>query len=274
MSAFASHGNAIAELIGLLVRHRALAWEMARREVLDRYAGEVLGALWAITHPLLLMGTYLFVFTFVFGVKTGTASGEMGMAVYMLAGLIPWMCIQDVMTRSSTVVAANAGLVKSVIFPLEILPIKLVLAALATEGLLFGTLLAWLAATGAGPDLHWLLLIPLLAVQALGTAGLALVLAAIGVFVRDVKDVVGLIGAVAPFLMPIFYRAEMLPEWARPLLWANPFTYPILCFQDVLYFREIAHAEAWVVTAAGSLILFYGGYRVFRKLKAMFGNVL
>jgi lipopolysaccharide transport system permease protein len=111
------------DLWTLVTKHRVLTLHLARREVTDRYTGQVLGLLWTILHPLTLILVYVFVFRYVFRVTIG-GSGALPFdyTTYLLAGVIPWLGFQDALARSSTVMTANANLVKQVIFPVEILP--------------------------------------------------------------------------------------------------------------------------------------------------------
>jgi lipopolysaccharide transport system permease protein len=99
-------------------------------------------------------------------------------------------------------------------------------------------------------------------------------LAAIGPYFRDIKDFVQVFNSVAMFILPIPYLPQALPAIIRPILYINPFSYLIWCCQDVLFYGSFEHPYAWVALIIFSLVSFVFGYRVFRKLKTMFGNVL
>jgi lipopolysaccharide transport system permease protein len=267
--------RALAELGGLLRRHRNLVVEMARREAYDRYLGQVFGTLWVLAHPLILIATYIFVFAFVFKVRIGTRPGiPADYTTYLLSGLIPWLAFQEVLAKSATAIVANANLVKQVIFPVEVIPVKSVLSSLVTMCVLLSGLTAYLlVAHGALPWTY--LLVPLLVVvQALAMTGVAFSLAAVGVYFRDLKDFVQVFNVVGVYLIPAFYLPEFVPQLLRPLLYLNPFSYLIWCYQDALFFGRLEHWWAWLVTAALALVAFVWGYRLFRTLKVMFGNVL
>jgi lipopolysaccharide transport system permease protein len=104
--------------------------------------------------------------------------------------------------------------------------------------------------------------------------GLAYLLSAIGVYFRDLKDFAQLFATAGVYLIPAFYMPDWVPSLVQPLLYLNPFSYPIWCFQDVLYFGGFQHPWAWVATTLLSVTLFAVGYRVFRQLKPGFGTVL
>ena len=269
------HFLALREMVALLTRHRQLTWEMTKREISDRYAGQVFGTLWAVGHPLILMGIYVFVFCFVFRMQMGgTKEFPFDYAVYLFSGLIPWMTIQDAMAKSSTVIIGHANLVKQVVFPIDVLPVKTVIASFITQFISCSLLLVYIFTRYH--YLHWTcLLLPLLfVIQAFFMIGVAYVLAAVGVYFRDAKDFVQVFCVGGMYIMPIFYLPTSVPAIFKPVLYLNPFSYIIWCFQDVLYFGRFAHPWAWAVFLILSVLIFSGGYRLFRRLKVMFGNVL
>jgi lipopolysaccharide transport system permease protein len=261
-------------LFRLLICHWPLTWAMARREVSDRYAGQLLGAVWAVGHPLLLMAVYLFVFAFVFKVRLGGAGMPLDYSTYLLAGFIPWLAFQDAMNRGATVVTGNANLVKQVVFPLEVLPAKSVLATLLPQVICTTVLVAYTLVTHRALPWTYALLPALFAVQVAGMIGISMALSSLGVYLRDVKDVVQVFGVIGVYLLPIFYLPDMVPALFRPLLYLNPFSYLVWCYQDVCYFGRFAHPWAWPVCAALCLGALVGGHRLFQKLKPYFGNVL
>src|SRR5262245_48719398 len=117
-----------ASIVRSLVRHRRLAWELAKRELVDRYVGQVGGAIWSIVQPALMIAIFILLFAGVFTTRVAASSGSpKQQIVYLLSGLIPWMTIQDALARSSTIITSNAALVKQVSFPLTVLPVKTLL---------------------------------------------------------------------------------------------------------------------------------------------------
>jgi lipopolysaccharide transport system permease protein len=270
-----AHFQAFREIADLLTCHRQLIWELTKREISDRYAGQVFGTLWVIGHPMILMCIYVFIFSFVLRMKVGgTRELPLDYTVYLLSGLIPWMAFQEAMSKSSMVIIGNANLVKQVMFPLEVLPVKSIIASLMTQ------LVSTLALASYTLISHGLLpwtyfLIPLVFLfQLLAMIGVSYILAAIGVYFRDLKDFVQVFCVAGMYIMPIFYLPSAVPVLFRPILYLNPFSYLIWCYQDVFYFGRLDHLWAWLVLSVGSMLVFCSGYRLFRKLKVMFGNVL
>lgn len=267
--------QATRELASLLTRHWQLTYEMARREVSERYTGHMLGMFWSLGHPLVMMAVYIFIFQFVFSIRLPGGSGQpRDYTLYLLSGLIPWMTLSEAMTKSCSVIVVNGNLVKQVIFPVEVLPVKSVLASLLNQVIFTVLLLAFVLVMQHSAPWTWALLPGLVLLQVLFMVGLGYLLSSVGVFIRDLRDFAFIVVTVGVYAAPIFYTVDMVPERLRFLIYLNPFTYPIECFHDLCYYGQIAHPWAWAATAAMSLLAFYFGYRVFRKLKTQFGNVL
>jgi len=270
-----THFHALREIIGLLTRHRQLTWEMTKREISDRYAGQMLGAFWTIGHPMILMGVYLFIFAVVFKQKIGgTRELPLDYVTYLLCGLIPWMSFQEAMSKSATVIISNANLVKQVVFPIEILPVKGVIASFITQFISTIILILYVVIKHGYVPLTYTLIPVIFILQIMAMIGVSYILSSIGVYFRDLKDFVQVFCLVGMYVMPIFYLPEQVPQLFRPILYLNPFSYFIWCYQDIFYFGRIEHGWAWIIYIFMSVGVFYFGYRIFRKLKVMFGNVL
>jgi lipopolysaccharide transport system permease protein len=205
-------------------RYAGLIRQFVQREFHARYRQSVLGVLWAFLTPLLMLGVYTLVFRFVFKLRWGNLGNESDLtfALRMYAGLAVFNFFAECINRAPRLILEQPHLVKKVIFPLEILPWVNALAALVHLGvallllLIFG---AW--DMGALPlsllalPLVWLALLPL-------CVGLGWLLAAIGTYVRDVSQVLGLLVSLMMFLSPIFFPVEALPASVKPWMVLNP----------------------------------------------------
>ncbi len=267
--------QAFIELFNVFRTRGRLIFELTKREIFDRYAGQVFGMVWSLVHPLMLTLIYVFIFGFVFRVRVG---GRLDLPLdytsYMLAGIIPWLMFQEVLSKSSTLILANTNIVKQVIFPIEVLPIKNVLASLVTESIFFVLLIIYVLATSHTLPWTYVLTPILVLFQVLAMVGISYLFSSVGVYLRDLKDFVQVFLSVAFFILPVLYLPESIPAAIRPILYVNPISYMIWAYQDALYFGSFTHPWAWLVFGLGSLVIFVFGYRVFRKLKVMFGNVL
>jgi len=267
--------QAFQELLSLLTKHRLLTVTLARREFTDRYAGQVFGIFWAIGHPLTLMLVYIFIFNIVFKVRFPDSSlFNLDYTVYMLSGLIPWLALTESMAKGATSITSNANLVKQIIFPIEVLPVKGVLATIVTQTffLVFLTIYTLIR----NQTIYWThLLIPvLILLSTLLMVGLSFILAAIGAYFRDIKDLVQVFSIVGVYLMPTFYLPEAIPGMFKWILNINPISYLIWCYQDVLYFGKFLHPVAWIIFPTLSIVTFIFGYRIFRKFRMILGNIL
>ena len=272
------HINALGQLVSLLTRHRQLTWAMTRRELTDRYAGHVLGTLWAIGHPIALMGLYVFIFGFIFPARMNISDEMPGsFVIYILAGIIPWLTFSDSMSKGTWVIVGNVNLVKQVVFPLEVLPVKVVLASFVSQLVAMVFLLGYMLLTAHQWPLTVLLLPALFVIQLLAMLGVSYLFSAVGTYFRDLKDFVQVFTTAGLFLAPILY----LPDWVDKIwspfsviLYLNPFSHMVWCYQDVLFFGGMEHPDSWIIFVILSSGVFYGGYGVFLKLKPMFGQLL
>lgn len=265
----------IRDVIRISRKHGDLIWEMAKREVSDRYAGQALGMFWAFLHPIFLIGLYVFVFAFVFKQKIGgTVDLPLDYTAYLLSGIVAWLSIQDGLIKGCTIITSNTALVKQTVFPLEVLVIKSMVVSLFPQLVSLVILIGYVLFTHGSLHLTYLLLPAMVVIQLIGMIGVAFLLAPIGAYLRDIKDVVQLFASAGAYLLPVFYLPAWVPELFRPILYLNPFSYMIWCYQDVLYYGRFEHPWAWLVAISFNLILFSLGYRLFRKLKPTLGNLL
>lgn len=265
----------VTDAFGRLYRNRSLTLALAKREITDKYTRQMLGSLWAIGHPLIHVCVYIFLFQVVLKLRMGgTVDMPLDYVAYLLSGLIPWLAVQESLGKGSTVITSNANLVKQVVFPLEVLPVKSVVSCFVTQAV--GTLCLMVYVLIDHGTLPWTyVLLPVLWVfQALGMAGIVFGISALGVYVRDIKELVQVFAVVGMYLVPIVYQPDMVPERIRPLLSLNPFSHMVWCYQDACYFGEFRHPYAWIVYPVGALLAFLFGYSLFRKLQTHFGSVL
>ncbi|MGK7344301.1 MAG: ABC transporter permease [Candidatus Nitrospinota bacterium M3_3B_026] len=270
-----AHWRATREIIALLTHHRQLTWEMAKRELQDRYAGQVMGLMWAVIHPVAIILVYLFLFIIVFKVRFPPMEGvTMDYASYILAGLIPWFYFQESMIKGCTAISSNAPLVKQVVFPIEVLPVKGVLVSLLSQAVATAILLCYMLLRHGGVPWTIVFFPAALLLEGLLMTGLSYILSAVGAYIRDVKDIVQVLLLMSMYLTPTFYLPAMVPATFKYVIYLNPFSYMIWVFQDIFFFGWFQHPWAWVIFTGEALLVFYGGYRVFRKAKMFFGNVL
>lgn len=267
--------RATSEMLTSLFRYRTLLIEQIRRDLVDQHAGSMLGGIWVILHPLFIMVVYVLVFAVVLKVKIGgTMELPLDYTSYILCGLAPWLGIVQSLAKTSNSLTSNSSLIKQVVFPIEVLPVKAALATMVPMLVMLGVYFFYTLGVKQQFLTTQLLLPLLLLIYALWTIGIGFILATFSVFVKDVRDIVQLFSVAGVFLLPIVYLPQSVPDIFKPILYLNPFSYVIWCFQDALYFGRIEHPWSWIVAIVGGVLLFAIGARAFLGFKPYFGDVL
>ncbi len=265
--------TALRFVVRTVLLRRELIRELATRELRDRHAGQILGVLWAYGHPLLLMLIYTGLFAYVFPARTGRQGALQDYSACVFAGIVPWLAFQDLLARSPSVLVAHANLVKQIVFPTEVLPIKAAIASAMpySVGVIFAV-----AYAGWHGTLSWFTLaLPLVIVcQLAAMVGSAFALSACGVFLRDIRDIVTVFCSINLFAQPILYDPFATPKWMGWVFRLNPFSYLTWCWQDALFFGGPAHAAAWIVLPLVSLVVLAGGALLFERSRHWFGDAL
>jgi lipopolysaccharide transport system permease protein len=268
-------GRAFVYPILTVWRNRGLIRVMVRRDILGRYRGSFGGAFWTVFNPLLLMLTYFYVFGVVLNSKFPGDPSRTGFALYYLAGMLPWLAFSEAVGRSPYVMVEHRNFVRKLVFAVETLPVNLVVSGLVTEFfaiLLFcGFLLA--VRHGIPPSIVWLpvLIIP----QVLFTAGLSWFLAALGVFVRDLGQILGFLLTIWFFATPICYpETQTLPASASMILSKNPIYVLVRGYRAIFLENQApAFASLWKLWLL-SCAVFVLGHAWFYKLRKSFADLI
>lgn len=250
-----------------LFRYRALIQSLVARDLKARYRGSALGFFWSFVNPLLLLLIYSFVFTVVVRRPEGDALRPF--ALFMFCGILPWTWFQSSLLEASNVLIAGGNLIRKVLFPAEVLPIVTVFAGMVHFLLGLPILAAFFVFYGRpllAADLLWLPLIVL--VQLTLTLGLALLVSALTVHFRDIRDLLANLLTLWFFATPIIYSIEEAPARVRPFLNLNPFTHLAVAYQQALFipgpFVEWPRLLILAVLSAFMLVI---GYFVFDRLR-------
>ncbi len=226
--------------------HWHLAWPLAKRDVMARYRGSALGIFWALLTPLAMVAIYALVFRGVFQAKWGSASSDgLDYTARLFAGLMAFTAMAEVASRAPRLMQDNANLVKRVVFPLELLCVGLLMQVAVHSLLQMLVLAALLLVFGSGMHVTWLLLPLAWAWLLLLQFAVALVLSALGPYLRDLQHVVPVSMTGLMFLTPVFYPVESAPEVLRALLVLNPLTAPIEFTRAAWFGEPIAWATLW-----------------------------
>lgn len=263
--------------LSTMVRNRALIRSMVRRDILARYRGSFGDLFWTVLNPLLLMLTYYFVFGVVLRTRFGADQSSGSFLLYFLAGMLPWLAFSEPVGRSPNSILEHRTFVKKLVFPLDTLSVNHAVAGLVTEVFALAVFLCFLLALrGHIPwTVAWLpvLLIP----QLLFTLGVCWFLAGLGVFVRDLAQVMGFVLTVWFFITPICYSEQNLAESspaAVAILSKNPIFTLVRAYRAI--FLEGRAPDAWpmIVFWIVALAVFFLGHAWFYRLRRTFADVI
>lgn len=276
MNPHAPQPISINSLAASLWRNRRLIVQMTKREVVGRYKGSAMGLLWSFLNPVFMLVVYTFVFSVVFKARWGVGEDETKsqFAIVLFVGMIVHGLFAEVLNRAPGLILSNVNYVKKVVFPLDILPVISMGAALFHSLIsLLVLLVAFIVFNGY---LHWtaifipLVLLPLIIL----TLGLAWILASLGVFLRDVGQTIGIVMTIMLFCSPVFYPITTLPEAYRPWLMANPLTFIIEQARAVLIFGQTPDWAGLLTYLLVAVFLAWIGYAWFQKTRKGFADVL
>lgn len=263
-------------LFASIWRNRMLLWQMTKREVVSRYRGSVMGLAWSFFNPVLMLTVYTFVFSVVFKARWGTTGDQSKteFAILLFVGMIVHGLFAECVNRSPTIVVSNVNYVKKVVFPLEILPLVALGASLFHS--LISLIVLLLAQLILNQSLPWTaLLFPLIGLPlALATMGIAWILSSLGVFVRDIAQVTGIITTVLMFLSPVFFPISALPPQYQGWLKLNPLTFIIEESRRVLVFGQTPDWGSLALYIVGSMVVAWAGFWWFQKTRKGFADVL
>jgi len=256
-------------------KNTALVLSMARRDIIGRYKGSVLGLFWSLFNPLFMLAVYTFAFGFIFKAKwPGLADNPYSFALTLFPALLVFNFITECATRAPGLIVGNPSYVKKVVFPLEILP--LVVAVSSLFHFFVGFIVWCLISLGVTGSLHLsLVLIPFILLPlVIFSLGLSWILASLGVYLRDIQQVIGVLMSALIFLSPVFYSIETVPEQFRSILLANPITHFVNMTRSIMVFGDVPSFGYWFMSLVGSIAFALFGAWWFATTRKGFADVL
>ena len=255
--------------------HRNLIWQFARREVLGRYRGSVLGVGWSVLTPMAMLAVYTLVFRHIFKAKwPGVEDGNMSFALNLFAGLLVFNWAAEFLSRAPRLMTHQPNLVTKVVFPLQVLPWS---ALLSSFFHVMVSCLVWLAGCllfGQGIHASWLAL-PLVFLALVPTLlGLGWALSALGVYFRDLGEIVGLFMGMLLFLTPVFFPLSVLPDFLQGWVAFNPLAVPIEALRSIGVMGVWPNFAALLQLFVVGCVLALGGAWLFETSRKGFADVL
>jgi lipopolysaccharide transport system permease protein len=256
-------------------QHRYLLMQLAWREVQVRYRGSWLGPLWSLLTPLLMLAVYTFVFSVIFKARWGDGiESQTDTALALFGGLTAFGLFAETVGSAPTLILGNRNYVKRVVFPLEILPLARLLSNLLQAGFAFCMFAAALIILRGAIPWTMLLLPVVILPLALLTLGCALFLASLGVFVRDIQQVVSLVVTMLMFMSAVFYPVSSLPPESQWAFKINPLVPIIEDVRRVCLVGSMPDWPSWLVTLLVSVLVAMAGLFWFMKSKNAFADVV
>ncbi len=236
-------------------------------ELHQRYAGSLLGSLWILLYPLLFLSIYLFLYLVIFKIRFPGYS-ELNFVTFVFAGLVPYLAIMESVTRGTQIVKENIHLIKNVIMPMELVPLRLVLVSFIGQTASFALLIVLALVDG---DLSWkVIFLPLvLAVLAMFLLGVVFFVASLGVLFNDVGHITGLLMIALLFLSPIAFRMEMVPAHLQIIVYVNPVSYPLDAVRWSVLSSHSADPVKLVMFPLLAILFYTAGTRFFRRFKGL-----
>jgi lipopolysaccharide transport system permease protein len=256
--------------LGWLRSYGPRLYHSVLHDVRQRYAGSLLGSLWAILYPLALLSFYATIYVVVFKVRA-TGLTPSGYTVMVMAGLVPIIMFSEALSMGLSSIQSQKSLLLNTVFPAELMPVRAVLAGqVPSAGALAITFTAamW---QGQSSLLLVVFVVPVIWLfLVLFVIGLSWILSLVVLVARDVQQAIGIVFMAVMVLSPMGYTPAMVPEGLKFIIWLNPMSYFVLCFQSVLAFGRFPDPTVFATAALLGTISFAGGLYFFRRTKFVF----
>ncbi len=253
-------------MIKNLYNYRELLKSNVKKEIRGKYKGSFLGVLWSFLNPLLQVLVYAIVFPYIMRIQTPNY------LQYLIVGIIPWTFFTTVLNQGMIAVRMNAGIIKKVYFPREILPISVALSGLVNFFISCIIILLFCIFGGLGVSWHLVLLPVFAIVQFFLTLGIVMALSAINIYIKDIEYIVQFVINMMFYGTPILYSAELFPQKIRWVLYINPLTELIDAYRDIFMYHKLPELLPMAYLFGVTIVLFFIGLAIFRKLEKGFAE--
>lgn len=270
-----NHSTSLKDLYQSVKKNRQLILQMTKRNLVGKFKGSFFGLLWSFINPLIMLGIYTFAFSVVFKAKWGIDNeGHLDFALILFASLTIFNLFGEILKESPLLIISQANFVKKVVFPLEILPISSLLAALAHSGISLGIFILFFGVAHLSLPVTLLLLPLVILPLVLISLGVSYILASLGVFLRDIGYFMNHVITILLFTSPVFFSMERIPVQFRTLMLLNPIAYLLEDARSVMIFGKYPN---WIAlgsyTVFGFVLLIFG-YWTFQKTRKGFADVM
>ena len=252
----------------MIVQYRGILLSTTKVEMRGMYAGSMLGILWLVLGPLMLLTLYTVIYAVVFKFRP-SGMEQIEYVLYIFCGLVPFLGFATSLISGSTSVAMNKQVLFNTVFPPELIPLRSVLVSGAS--ILAGLFLVVIGVVFFAQPSATLLMIPvILILQSMFVTGLVWVLSLLSLIVRDIQQILSYVTIMLMIMSPIAYTPEMMPIKLKILVYINPLSYYLISFQKVILLNEIPSTWILIMIFTLSIASFGSGYWMFRKGKEIF----
>lgn len=251
-----------------LYKYREFLKTSIKKEFRGKYKKSFLGVLWSFLNPLCQLLIYALVFPFILRVDVDNYT------MFLVVALIPWTFFNMTVIQSAASVVTNGGIIKKVYFPREILPLSVATSNLLNFFITSGLVLIALLISGIGIKSSILVLPFVILMQYILQLGLAFILSAFTVFVRDVEYIMNIFVMLMFYMCPIVYSSDMIPSNILPLFKLNPMFHIIGYYREILYYQRVPEISGMLILFSISIIILIIGYKIFNKLQRKFAEEL
>ena len=249
-----------------IYQYRELLKTNVKKEIRGKYKGSFLGVLWSFINPLLQVVVYAIVFPYIMRIQTDNY------LVYLIIGVIPWNFFVTVINQGMITVRMNAGIIKKVYFPREILPLSVALSGLVNFFISSVIIILFCLFSGVGISWH-IILFPLIAIiQFFFSLGIVLAFSAINIYIKDTEYLIQFFLNLLFYATPILYQAELFPSTIRWILSLNPMTQIIMAYRNVFMYHALPGLKGFLYLIVLTIIIIFIGYKIFKKLEKGFAE--
>lgn len=261
----------------ILIDNWELTKQLTLRSISEKYKGSLLGTIWSILTPLLMLSVYTFFFSVVFKARwggTGVSDSKAEFAIILFCGLMIFNFFAECVNRAPFLVIGNVNYVKKIVFPLEILAWVNVLSSLFNFAIGFAVWFLFYLLVFGLPHLTFMMFPVVILPLFILMIGVSWLLSSVSVYIRDVSQLIPPMTSVLLFMSPVFYALSAIPESYRFIFLLNPITPVVEETRNVLIYGEMIDLTMWSTSFAFSLIILVIGFACFNKIKNGFADVL
>lgn len=254
-------------MIKELYNYRQLLKSNVRKEIRGKYKGSFLGVLWSFVNPLLQVLVYALVFPFIM------KNTQENYVIFLIIGILPWTWFITSINQGTSCILVNAGIIKKVYFPREILPISVVTSGLINFLISCIVIFFFLLFGGVGFSVYVLFVPIIILIQFIFTLGILLITSAVDVYIRDAEYIINFIVNMLFYATPILYSPDIFA--GSPISWlfkVNPLSVIITGYRDALFYQVMPNLGSLFIILIVSILILLIGIAVFRKLEKGFAE--